>query len=48
MPERQTATASAAERVAILVRIDELLADPSAVHLIDHYLDRLLPADRND
>jgi len=36
------------ERRAILVRIGELLATPSSVWLIDHYLDRLLTAGRAD
>lgn len=37
-----------AERKALLTRIDELVANDSAVYLINHYLERLPALDKQD
>ena len=37
-----------AERQALLRRIDELIACPTLVHLVDHYVERLLSLEGDD
>jgi hypothetical protein len=35
----------ASERQALLRRIDELIESPTLVHLVDHYVERLIDLD---